>query len=61
VRCCVDWSEQRHHVAGPLGRATLDRVTDLGWLRGSRRSRELRLTDAGRTGFTALGVRLPAG
>jgi DNA-binding transcriptional ArsR family regulator len=61
VRCCVDWSEQRHHVAGPLGRALLDRVTELGWLRGSRRSRELRLTDAGRTGFTALGVRLPAG
>ena len=25
VRYCVDWIEQRHHLAGALGRALLDR------------------------------------
>jgi hypothetical protein len=23
VRCCVDWTEQRHHIAGPHGRVML--------------------------------------
>ncbi len=59
VRCCVDWSEQRHHVAGPLGRALLDRFVELGWVRPGPRGRALRLTDAGQSGFTGLGVRLP--
>ena len=24
VRCCIDWTEQRHHIAGPLGAAVLE-------------------------------------
>ncbi|QFU89116.1 helix-turn-helix transcriptional regulator [Amycolatopsis sp. YIM 10] len=30
VRYCVDWTEQAHHLAGPLGRAITDRLFDLG-------------------------------
>ncbi|WP_433801627.1 ArsR/SmtB family transcription factor [Actinomycetospora sp. CA-084318] len=48
VRCCVDWTEQRHHVAGPLGRALFTTMTDRGWVRPARRSRALTVTDAGR-------------
>jgi len=38
-RMCLDWSERRHHLAGALGSALLDRVEHLGWARrvpGSR-------------------------
>lgn len=49
VRCCTDWTEQRHHVAGPLGRALLDTFLDRDWLRRTARSRALRPTDDGVT------------
>jgi DNA-binding transcriptional ArsR family regulator len=59
-RPCRDWTEQRDHIAGPLGTALLTRFLDLGWLVRSDRTRAVRLTDAGREGFTtALGVELP--
>ncbi|NMI01919.1 ArsR/SmtB family transcription factor [Pseudonocardia acidicola] len=51
VRCCVDWTEQRHHVAGPLGRALLDALTTARWLRRADHSRALRVTDTGRNGL----------
>lgn len=38
-RTCLDWSERRHHLAGALGGALLDRIEQLGWARrvpGSR-------------------------
>jgi DNA-binding transcriptional ArsR family regulator len=53
VRCCVDWTEQRHHVSGALGRAILTRVIDLGWLRRGTAGRAVYLTDAGTTGLAA--------
>ncbi|MDL5157640.1 ArsR/SmtB family transcription factor [Actinomycetospora termitidis] len=60
VRCCVDWTEQRHHVAGPLGRALLTTMTDRGWVRPARRSRALTVTDEGRTALVdALGLVWP--
>jgi DNA-binding transcriptional ArsR family regulator len=30
-RTCLDWSERRHHLAGTLGSALLDRFQVLGW------------------------------
>jgi DNA-binding transcriptional ArsR family regulator len=33
ARPCLDWSERRPHVAGPLGSALLDRLFDEGWVR----------------------------
>lgn len=59
-RCCLDWTEQRHHLAGPLGRALLARFLELGWLAPSTKGRALRLTEAGRAGLAdRLAVDLP--
>ena len=51
LRYCVDWSEQRHHLAGGVGRGLLARMVDLGWLRRADTSRAVRVTDAGRAGL----------
>jgi DNA-binding transcriptional ArsR family regulator len=51
VRYCVDWSEQRHHLAGSLGAALAQRVLDLGWVLRRRGSRALRVTEPGREGL----------
>lgn len=59
VRCCVDWTEQRHHVAGPLGRALLTTMTDRGWVRPARGSRALTVTDPGRDALVGLGLVWP--
>lgn len=56
IRYCLDWSEQRHHLAGPLGAAVTDRLFELGWLRRTERRRVVLLTDAGRAGLGRLGV-----
>ena len=59
VGYCLDWSEQRHHLAGPLGTALTGRLFDLDWIRRTSRRRVVRLTDRGRTGLReALGVPL---
>lgn len=60
ARCCLDWTEQRNHIAGALGRALMSRLLELGWLARESRTRALRLTDAGQTNLPLrLGVRLP--
>ncbi|MBB5850548.1 ArsR/SmtB family transcription factor [Amycolatopsis umgeniensis] len=53
VRYCVDWTEQRHHLAGALGAALLTRAEELGWVarRAKGVPRALRVTDEGREGF----------
>lgn len=58
-RSCLDWTEQRPHLAGPMGRALLARFLELEWIEPSPRSRALGVTAAGRDGFASLGVRLP--
>ena len=59
VRYCVDWSEQRHHLAGGLGRGLLDRLLELDWIRRTESSRAVRITAAGRAGLrTTFGVEL---
>ncbi len=58
VRYCVDWSEQRHHLAGPLGRSLLARFIDLEWVVRSASTRAVRLTPKGLAGLdTHLGLR----
>jgi len=56
TRYCLDWSEQRPHLAGALGAALLDRFVALGWVvRGDRRV--VRVSDVGRAGLVRdLGV-----
>jgi hypothetical protein len=51
VRYCVDWSEQRHHLAGGLGRGLLDRIAELGWIRRATSSRAVVITDIGHQGL----------
>jgi hypothetical protein len=59
LRYCVDWSEQAHHLSGPLGRSLARRLLDLGWLRRAERGRAVHVTDAGRRGLrTELGLPL---
>jgi DNA-binding transcriptional ArsR family regulator len=47
VRYCLDWSEQQHHLAGPLGTALADRLFALGWVRRTDRRRVVRVTGSG--------------
>ena len=57
VRYCVDWTEQRHHLSGGLGRAVLDRFLSAGWVRRVPRGRALTVTDEGRTALAdAFGI-----
>jgi len=48
VRYCVDWTEQRHHLSGGLGRAVLDRFLSVGWAKRVPRGRAVTVTDDGR-------------
>jgi DNA-binding transcriptional ArsR family regulator len=60
ARPCLDWTEDRHHVAGVLGRDLLSRLVELGWVTRDAKTRAIRVTDAGRDGFpAAFGVPLP--
>ena len=57
IRHCVDWSEQRPHLAGSLGAALLLRLLDLGWVRRAPANRALQVTTSGLVGLRAqLGV-----
>jgi DNA-binding transcriptional ArsR family regulator len=51
IRYCVDWSEQRHHLAGSLGAAIADRMMELGWVRRAQRSRAVHVSDNGYEGL----------
>ncbi len=48
ARQCLDWSERRPHISGALGAAIADTFFRRGWAEKLRRSRTVRLTDAGR-------------
>jgi DNA-binding transcriptional ArsR family regulator len=52
-RTCLDWSERRHHLAGQLGTALLDRLQQLGWARRVPESRVLAFTPEGETALRA--------
>ena len=49
IRYCVDWTEQRHHLSGALGRAILDRFVEAGWAVRTPRGRAIKVTPEGRT------------
>ena len=53
-RACLDWSMRRHHLAGSLGAALLQRIYALGWAAGERRSRAVIFTKSGETKFAHL-------
>lgn len=51
IRYCVDWSEQRHHLAGGLGAALADRLFELGWIKRMPRGRAIKVTQSGAEGL----------
>ena len=48
ARRCLDWTERRHHLAGPLGCALYKRFRELGWIVPIRDTRAVRVTVEGR-------------
>lgn len=57
-RGCLDWTERRLHVGGPLGVALTASMLELGWLRRAERGRALLPSADGLRRLAALGVRL---
>jgi hypothetical protein len=58
-RACLDWSERRYHLAGPLGAALASRLLELSWIERTPETRALRVTNAGRRALKArFGIRL---
>jgi DNA-binding transcriptional ArsR family regulator len=59
LRFCVDWSEQRHHLAGQLGADVLTAMLDAGWVTRAPGQRAVQLTPGGRQALAAsLGLDL---
>src|SRR5215470_7009510 len=50
-RACLDWSARRHHLAGALGAALLDRFVALGWARIVKGTRVVAFTPGGESAF----------
>ena len=48
ARRCLDWTERRPHVAGPVGTALAKVALDRGWVRRLRGTRALAVTPLGR-------------
>jgi DNA-binding transcriptional ArsR family regulator len=53
-RPCLDWSVRRHHLAGALGKALLDRFFALKWARHERGTRLVIFSPRGEAEFAAL-------
>lgn len=51
---CLDWSERRHHLAGAVGAALLDRSYECGWARRAVDSRVVAFSAAGERAFRRL-------
>jgi len=53
AKACLDWTERRHHLAGSLGAALLEKMLEAHWLRRTDRSRAVVLTARGRQALEA--------
>jgi DNA-binding transcriptional ArsR family regulator len=55
-KACLDWSERRHHLAGTLGAAVMNRFTELNWAARDPApgSRVVNFTRTGEKRFAAL-------
>lgn len=48
---CLDWSERRHHLAGSLGNALLERLFELNWIVRVPKTRAIHITPEGKKGL----------
>ena len=55
-RTCVDWTERRFHLGGPLGAWFTTRAFDKNWLRRRATTRAIVPTELGRARLRELGV-----
>jgi DNA-binding transcriptional ArsR family regulator len=59
ARQCLDWTERKHHLSGPLGVTFMSLLCSNDWLRRSKVSRAVQVTPKGWMGFKEeLGVSL---
>lgn len=54
LRYCVDWTEQAHHLSGPLGAAVTDRLFELEWITRGAVPRSIQVTAEGEQGIAEL-------
>jgi hypothetical protein len=54
ARPCLDWTERRLHVAGPMGRQLLTHALERGWMQRRQHKRGLILTAPGRRALEQL-------
>ena len=58
---CLDWTERRWHLGGPLGGWMLERMRLMGWILRDDGSRAIRVTRPGAAALAReFGVRIPA-
>jgi DNA-binding transcriptional ArsR family regulator len=56
---CLDWTESRPHLSGPLGAAVCTALLEQGWVLPRPQARALRLSDTGREALrSTLGLEL---
>jgi hypothetical protein len=47
AKLCLDWTERRHHISGPLATAMMEKSVEVHWLQRRTGSRALTITDSG--------------
>jgi DNA-binding transcriptional ArsR family regulator len=60
ARRCLDWTERRHHLAGPPGCGLYRRLNELKWTAPLRNTRAIRVTVEGKVRLWEL-LRIPIG
>ncbi|PFE01066.1 transcriptional regulator [Bacillus cereus] len=46
-KCCLDWTERQHHIAGALGKAILERMLEQNWVTKAPKTRAIHVTHLG--------------
>jgi DNA-binding transcriptional ArsR family regulator len=57
VKTCIDWTQRRQHISGPLGAGLLDALLEREYLHRSSKDRAVRVTESGRAAMQALFMR----
>jgi DNA-binding transcriptional ArsR family regulator len=47
AKLCLDWTERRHHISGPLATVLMEKFLEAHWLKRRTGSRALTITDGG--------------